>query len=133
MSELNIDVVTPKGIKFSGEAISCTAPGWDGEFQILKDHTSMVTQLKVGSVIFDNKGKKKIMATSGGYLEVQNNNISIIAETAEWADEIELERAREAERRARKRLDSHDGGLDIDRVKVSLARALNRIKVASRV
>ena len=133
MSELNIDVVTPKGIKFSGEAISCTAPGWDGAFQILKDHTSMVTQLKVGSVIFDNDGKQKILATSGGYLEIQNNNISIIAETAEWADEIELERAREAERRARKRLESHEGGLDIDRAKLSLARALNRIKVSSRV
>lgn len=133
MSELNIDVVTPKGIKFSGEAISCTAPGWDGAFQILKDHTSMVTQLKVGSVIFDIDGKQKIFTTSGGYLEIQNNNISIIAETAEWAEEIELERAREAERRARKRLESHGGGLDIDRAKLSLVRALNRIKVASRV
>ena len=69
----------------------------------------MVTQLKVGSVIFDNDGKQKILATSGGYLEIQNNHISIIAETAEWADEIELERAREAERRARKRLESHVG------------------------
>jgi F-type H+-transporting ATPase subunit epsilon len=133
MSDLNIDVVTPKGIKFSGEAVSCTAPGWDGEFQILKDHTSMLTQLKIGSLVFGIEGKQKILATSGGYLEIQNNNISIVAETAEWADEIEMERAREAEKRARKRLERQEGGLDIDRAKFALARALNRIKVASRL
>ena len=131
MSQLNIDVVTPKGIKFSGEAISCTAPGWDGEFQILKDHASMVTQLNIGSLSFEVDGKHKIMATSGGYLEIQKNNISIIAETAEWAEKIQVDRAREAEQRARKRLKGHDGDIDVDRAKLALARALNRIRVAS--
>ena len=131
MSQLNIDVVTPKGIKFSGEAISCTAPGWDGEFQILKDHASMVTQLNIGSLSFEVDGKRKIMATSGGYLEIQKNNISIIAETAEWAEKIQVDRAHEAEQRARKRLKGHDGDIDVDRAKLALARALNRIKVAS--
>ena len=131
MSHLNIDVVTPKGIKFSGEAITCTAPGWGGEFQILKDHTSMVTQLNIGSLIFEVDGKRKIMATSGGYLEVQKNNISIIAETAEWAEEIQVDRAREAEQRAHERLKGHDGDIDVDRAKLALVRALNRIKIAS--
>ena len=131
MSHLNIDVVTPKGIKYSGEAISCTAPGWDGEFQILKDHASMVTQLNIGSLSFEVDGKRKIMSTSGGYLEIQKNNISIIAETAEWADKIQVDRAREAEQRARERLKGHDGDIDVDRAKLALARALNRIRVAS--
>ncbi len=133
MSHLNIDVVTPKGIKFSGEAISCTAPGWGGEFQILKDHASMVTQLKIGSLSFETDGKKKIMATSGGYLEVQHNNISVIAETAEWADEIKVDRARESEKRARQRLRDHNQDFDVDRARLALARALNRINVASHV
>lgn len=132
MSQLNIDVVTPKGIKFSGEAIICTAPGWGGEFQILKDHASMVTQLNIGSLSFEVDGKRKIMATSGGYLEVQQNNISIIAETAEWAEEIKVDRAHEAEQRAHERLKKRqDGDIDVDRAKLALARALNRIKVAS--
>ena len=131
MSQLNIDVVTPKGIKFSGEAITCTAPGWGGEFQILKDHTSMVTQLNIGSLIFEVDGKRKIMATSGGYLEVQKNKISIIAETAEWAEEIQVDRARESEQRAHERLKGNDGDIDVDRAKLALARALNRIRVAS--
>ena len=131
MSQLNIDVVTPKGIKFSGEAISCTAPGWGGEFQILKDHASMVTQLNIGSLSFEVDGKRKIMATSGGYLEIQKNNISIIAETAEWAEKIQVDRARESEQRARERLKGHDGDIDVDRARLALARALNRIKVAS--
>ena len=131
MSQLNIDVVTPKGIKFSGEAISCTAPGWGGEFQILKDHASMVTQLNIGSLSFEVDGKRKTMATSGGYLEIQKNNISIIAETAEWADKIQVDRAHEAEQRARERLKGHGGDIDVDRAKLALARALNRIRVAS--
>ena len=131
MSQLHIDVVTPKGMQFSGEAVSCTAPGLDGEFQVLKDHTAIVTQLVIGELRFDINGKTRWMATSGGYLEVQSNKISIIAETAEWAEDIEVERAQEAESRARQRLEKDSEQFDIPRAQLALARALNRIKVAS--
>jgi F-type H+-transporting ATPase subunit epsilon len=131
MSQLHIDVVTPKGIKFSGEAISCTAPGINGEFQILKDHAALVAQLKIGEIKIDENGKIKWMATSGGYLEVKNNTISIIADTAEWSEDIEVERARDAERKARERLRDRGQNIDIDRAQLALARALNRLKVAS--
>ena len=71
------------------------------------------------------------MATSGGFLEVTDNNINIIVEAAEWAENIELDRARESENRARKRLDDQKDDVDIMRAQMALARALNRIKVAS--
>jgi F-type H+-transporting ATPase subunit epsilon len=128
---MHIDVVTPKGIKFSGEAISCTAPGTNGEFQILKDHAALVAQLKIGEIKLNESGKIKWLATSGGYLEVKNNTISIIADTAEWAEEIEINRAREAEKRARERLEQHRQDIDVSRAQIALARAINRLKVAS--
>lgn len=131
MSQLHIDVVTPKGMQFSGEAISCTAPGLDGEFQVLKDHAALVTQLVIGELRFDIDGKARWMATSGGFLEVQDNKISIIAETAEWAEDIKLERAHESESRARKRLEAEAENIDVLRARMALARALNRIKVTS--
>ena len=133
MSHLHIDVVTPKGIKFSGEAISCTAPGINGEFQILKDHASLVAQLKIGEIKIEENGKIKWMATSGGYLEIKDNTISIIADTAEWAEDIEVDRARDAEKRARNRLESKDEDMDFARAELALARAINRIKVSSYV
>ena len=131
MSQLHIDVVTPKGIKFSGEAISCTAPGINGEFQILKDHAALVAQLKIGEIKIDLQGKIRWLATSGGYLEVKNNVISIIADTAEWSEDIEIDRAKESENRARERLQKTGQDIDIDRAQLALARALNRLKVAS--
>jgi F-type H+-transporting ATPase subunit epsilon len=131
MSQFHIDVVTPKGIRFSGEAVSCTAPGINGEFQVLKDHAPLVAQLTVGEIKIDEKGNIRWMATSGGFLEVKDNIISIIAETAEWAEDIELERAHDAEKRARDRLHAHDEDIDVSRAEMALARALNRIKVAS--
>ena len=131
MSQLHIDVVTPKGMQFSGEAVSCTAPGLDGEFQVLKDHTAIVTQLVIGELRFDINGKSRWMATSGGYLEVQSNKISIIAETAEWAEDIEVERAQDAKSRASQRLEKASEQFDVPRAQLALARALNRIKVAS--
>ena len=70
------------------------------------------------------------MATSGGFLEVNNNNISIIAESAEFADDINVARAKEAENRARKRLEEK-GDSDLVRAELALLRALNRIKISS--
>ncbi len=93
----------------------------------------MVTQINIGSLVFEVDGTKKEMATSGGYLEVQQNNISIIAETAEWPEDIEINRAREAEQRARRRLENTGEDINMDRAKLALARALNRLKVASRI
>ena len=131
MSELYIDVVTPKGIQFSGESIACNAPGLRGEFQILKNHAAFIAELRIGALKFKVGNNIKIMATSGGFLEVRENKVSIIVESAEWAENIQVDRAREAEKRARERLSHPETNIDVERAKLALARALNRLKIAS--
>ena len=132
MSELNIEIVTPQGLKFSGNVDACTAPGIDGTFQILAGHASLLSMLNVGEIKFDFGDSTRFMATSGGFLEVKSNKVTIMAETAEWAEDIEIERAREAERRARSRIEGGEGE-DIDRAQLALARALNRIQVSKHI
>ncbi len=132
MSTLQIEVVTPLGNIFSGAANSCTAPGVDGEFQILPDHAAMVANLNIGLIRFDISEAKRYMATSGGLLEVKDNELNIIVETAEWAEEIDLERASEAADKAKKRIKDREG-IDLKRAELALLRALNRINAASRI
>ena len=131
MSELHIDVVTPKGIHFSGESIACTAPGSNGEFQLLKDHAAFIAVLRIGALKFNMGNNIKIMATSGGFLEVRENRVSIIVESAEWAENIQVDRARGAEKRARERLSHPETHIDVERAQLALARALNQLKIAS--
>jgi F-type H+-transporting ATPase subunit epsilon len=130
-SSLHIDIVTPTGKVFSGEIKSCTAPGVDGEFCILENHAALLSALNVGRIKIESAGEKKNLATSGGFLEVINNCISIMVETSEWAEQIDVERARAAADRARKRIAQKED-IDVPRARLALARALNRLKVSSR-
>jgi F-type H+-transporting ATPase subunit epsilon len=81
---------------------------------------------------FKQTDGQKILATSGGFLEVTDNLISIVVESAEFADQIDVERARSAEQRARERL-AKKGEIDAFRAELALARALNRLKIASQI
>jgi F-type H+-transporting ATPase subunit epsilon len=131
MADLNVEIVTPDGPVFTGKVVSCTAPGTNGQFQILVGHAPFLANLQIGEIkLQKNNEDQKKLATSGGFLEVKDNNISIIVESAEFADDINVARAKEAEKRARKRLEEKDN-IDLVRVDLALLRALNRLKVSS--
>ena len=133
MAALHIDVVTPNGSKYSSDILACTAPGKAGQFQVLTNHAPLLSLINVGEIVIEiSDGENRFLSTSGGFLEVINNVINVVVETAEWAEEIDLDRARAAKNRAEDRL-SQQEGIDITRAKAALARALNRIKVATRV
>ena len=76
-------------------------------------------------------GKERVAATAGGYINVQKDKTTIIADSAEWPDEIDVERAKEAKARAERRLKEQAEGLDIIRAENALKRALNRLEVAN--
>lgn len=132
MSDLNVEIVTPDGIAFAGTIQSCRAPGVQGQFQVLKNHADLLAVLDIGEIHMATASGEKILATSGGYIEVQDNSISIVVETAETAEKIDIDRAKSAEKRARERIQKK-GEIDVVRAKLALARALNRIKVASQI
>ena len=130
MSELNVEIVTPYGIVFSNTAQSCQAPGAEGQFQVLDKHADLLSVLNIGEIRLKTESGEVALATSGGYLEVRKNKISIVVESAELSGQIDVDRAKSAEKRAKERL-IKKGDIDVVRAQLSLARSLNRIKIAS--
>lgn len=130
-SGLLLEIVTPFGKTFSQEVHSCTIPGKDGKFQVLKNHAALVAKVSVGIIKIEHVDKKaEYLATGGGFCEVKDNVIRIMVESAEFSDKIDVARAKMAKERAEKRLKIHDQHVDLDRARLSLLRALNRLKIA---
>lgn len=130
---LNIELATPNGKRSIGQALSCSAPGVLGKFQILPNHTAFVSQLDVGSVKIEMPDKVQLFAVSGGYLEVVDNQLLLLLDSAEAAEEIDVERAGQAKDRADERLSrKSDKTVDTVRAEAALSRAVNRLKVAQR-
>lgn len=127
---LHLEIVTPGKINYSDDIKSFTAPGTEGSFQILPRHASFITSLQVGKVKFITKdGNEKVYATSGGVVEVHENKISMLAETIEAKEDIDVQRALEAKRKAEENIKT-EHGTELEAAKVALLRASNRLLVA---
>jgi F-type H+-transporting ATPase subunit epsilon len=128
-----LEIITPRKMVFRGEVISFSAPGVMGGFQVLYNHAPLLSNLQIGEVKYvDAQGREVRYAISGGFVEVRDNHVVLLAETAERSDEIDTERAKAAEERARKRIAEKSKDTDVQRAQAALARALNRLKVAQR-
>ena len=129
----HLSIVTPEKSYYEGEIKSLVLPGTEGYLGILSHHAPLITALMPGKIEFrDENDEVNIMAVSGGFLEVSNNLATILADTVEDADEIDIERARAAYEREKKRLISAgeaETDIDLPSVRAALARAANRIKV----
>ncbi len=126
----DLQIVTPRRVVFNGRIESISAPGVLGSFQVLYLHAPLLSGLKIGEVkIVDAQGVETHYATSGGFVEVRNNKVVMLAETAERAEEIDVERAKASMARARTRLTEKRPGVDMERAQLALLRALNRLKV----
>jgi F-type H+-transporting ATPase subunit epsilon len=127
----HLEIVTPKRIVFNGEVTSFSAPGEDGGFQVLHSHAPMLASVKIGRVkLIDVSGTEFQYAISGGFVEVRENKVILLAETAERTDEIDVERVKAARDRALKRIAEKNLDIDIERAKLALYRAENRLKIA---
>ncbi len=125
-----VDIVSPSGRVFNGEATRIKAPGVEGSFEVLKNHAPMIAAIEVGTIVVTGAdGNPITIATSGGFVEVQNNTVSVVAETAELASDIDVERAKAAEQRAVEALANADPQLKAT-MEAALERARNRVRVA---
>lgn len=130
MNKFTLSVFTPDGERFRGEVVSVIAPGVDGLFGIWAHHAAMLAALGIGELTYRlPDGTEKHVAIAGGLLEVGNNTVTLLADVAEFSDQIDLERAKKALERAQQRLQNPDKFTDVDRARAALMRALNRIKV----
>ena len=135
MAEKNfqLDIVTPARTVYSGAVQSFTAPGVMGSFQVLFNHAPLLSSVGIGEVkITETSGAQLHLATGGGFVEVKENKVILLAESAESAGEIDIARAEKSKERAEERLVKHYKFIDIPRAQASLARSLNRIKIAAK-
>ncbi len=130
---LSIQIITPERIVFSEEGVeSVTLPGSEGELTVLPHHAPLMTALKPGALRFRRAGEETDVALSGGFLEVRDDKVTILADSAERSDEIDIARAEEARQRAQARLASREGQIDLARAMAALERAQARIRVIER-
>jgi F-type H+-transporting ATPase subunit epsilon len=131
MPMIQLKIVTPEKVIYSGAVRRVRAPGSEGEFGVLPRHAPMLVSLAIGPLSFaEEDGKVRRMALGGGFAEVGPDQVTVLAETAEPAEAIDLARARAARDRARERLASKTREIDMGRARLALMRALNRLKVA---
>jgi F-type H+-transporting ATPase subunit epsilon len=129
--QFSFEMVTLKRVIFGGMVEGITAPGTVGYFGVLRGHTPFVSSLQPGVFTFIlPRGQKKTMAISGGFLLTDGEKAIVLADSAEAPEEIDLQRAMASRDRAQRRLSEGSPDLDILRAKVSLARAMVRLKVA---
>jgi F-type H+-transporting ATPase subunit epsilon len=130
---LKIEIITPERIVFQEEGVdSVTLPGSEGELTILPKHAPLMTELVPGALTFRRGGVETDVALSGGFLEVRDDRVVVLADTAERSDEIDLARAEAARRRAQEALASRQDTVDVARAMAALERATARLKVIER-
>lgn len=131
-NSFQLDIVTPQGKVFSEPVESLRAPGVKGSFGVLPGHTPFITTLQVGLVELTQNGRVRRLAVSGGFIEVMPDHTAIMAQTAEFAENIDVERALAAKRRAEERLKSRQAGVDEARARAALERSMNRIRISGK-
>lgn len=127
---LHVEVVTAERELYNGEADLVSAPGTDGRLGILPQHASLLTTLKPGVLRIKLNDAEEPLFVSGGFLEISNNVVTVLADTAEHAEEIDQARAEEARRRAEERLENAQSEVERAELQGALERAITRLKVA---
>ena len=130
---LLLEIVTPEKLAYSDEVDSVQLPGSEGELGVLPHHAPLISNLGAGELRLRKGGQEESFAIVGGFLQVLPDKVVVMAETADMASEIDLEKAQEARRNAEQVLESgYVEGADLAAARASLQASLIRIRVAER-
>lgn len=129
---LHVEIITAERVVYKDDVNMVVAPGSEGRLGILPRHAALMTTLGIGELRMKKGNDEVSIAVSGGYLEVLNNKVTILADSAEHAEEIDLARAEEARKRAQERIKARSSDIDMERALTSMRRAEVRIKIAQR-
>jgi F-type H+-transporting ATPase subunit epsilon len=127
---LHVEVVTAERELYNGEADMVSAPGAEGRLGILPRHAALLTFLTPGELRITLRDAEEPIFVSGGFLEVLNNTVTVLADSAEHAEEIDQARAEEARRRAQERLTQAHSDIERAELQGALERAVTRLRVA---
>ena len=130
---LHLEIVTPERLAYEDDVDMVLVPGIDGELGILPHHTPLVSLLGVGELKIRKGGSEESFAIAGGFLQVRPDKVVVMAETADLASDIDLEKAQQARAEAERALEAgYVEGADLSAARAELQRALIRIRVAER-
>jgi len=130
---IQLEIVTPEKLAYSDMVDAVVLPGAEGELGVLPHHAPLVTTLGVGELLIRKGGQEELFAIVGGFLQVRPDRVVVMAETADMASEIDLEKAHEARREAERALESgYHEAADLAAARAALQQALLRIRVAER-
>jgi F-type H+-transporting ATPase subunit epsilon len=130
--QLQLEVVTPERRVLSEQVNSVTVPGRNGEMGILPGHAALISELRTGVLSYTEDGTTFQLHVSGGFVEVNADRVSVLAEIAERPEEIDAARARLSRERTEKRLNSWSGAEeDFEKVRAKLERSMVRLQLAS--
>ena len=132
MASMRLEIVTAERVVYSEDVDVLVAPGIDGELGILPSHAPLLTMLKPGEIKVVRDGEESFIAVGGGFLEVRGDKVTILADTAEHAEEIDLQRSEEALQRAQESVSASASDSDLERAVASMRRSQARLKVARR-
>lgn len=130
MASFHLEIVTPDGLAFSGEADSLLVHTDDGDVEIMAGHMDYMASVSTGRARVSAGGVSRFASCSGGFLTVTHTGVKLAAVTFEFADDIDVERAERAKERAEAKLAEAKDDREINLAKARLERALTRIKVA---
>ncbi|AQU80295.1 MULTISPECIES: F0F1 ATP synthase subunit epsilon [Planococcus] len=129
MKTITVNIVTPDGPVYDSEVSMVIAVTATGEMGILPGHIPTVAPLGIGAVRLKKDNSTELVAVNGGFLEIRPEKVTILAQSAERATEIDLSRAQESAKRAEALLQANKDEIDFKRAELALKRAMNRINV----
>ena len=130
-NSFEVRIITPTRVFYEGTAEMIEFNTVEGEIGVYKNHIPLTTVIAPGIVVITEGDEKKKAAVHAGFAEILTDKVTILAEVAEWPDEIDVDRAMAARDRAEKRLAEKDAGLDVMRAEMALRKSLVRIGIRS--
>jgi F-type H+-transporting ATPase subunit epsilon len=132
-SHLDLQIVTPDHLVVHEQVDEVQIPGSEGYFGVLPGHTPLLASLAVGEMWYRKGIEKTYLSLAFGFAEVLPDRVTILAQLAERADEIDVERAEAALKRAEDRLNRPKSDIDYERARIALTKSLSRLQVSSRI
>lgn len=127
----DVEIITPERVFYKGTADLLEFNTESGEIGVYRDHIPLTTVLEPGLVTIHHGDEEQVAAVHAGFAEILGDKVTLLAELAEWPDEIDVERAEAARRRAEERIRTHEANLDLKRAEYALHKALIRINLVN--
>ena len=132
MAPMHLEIITAERRVYSDDVDLMVAPGMEGQLGILPHHAPLMSSLQPGELIIRKDGEETYLAVSGGFLEMLDNQVTVLADAAERSDEIDEERAQAAMQLATERMAGREADIELEQVAVAMRRAQIRLNVVRR-